>query len=169
MSALARHRRRRQQDQELNITAFMNLMVALVPFLLMTLVFERISTLDLKLPELSNAAAPANPNKKLNLELILRKAYIAVSDTEGGEIARIAHVTGQPDTKKLSETLVEIKRRLPDKKDITLLADTDVPYQHIVHAMDTARSYRTVVAASLVEIELFPDIAIGDAPLEISP
>ena len=37
---------------ELNITAFMNLMVILVPFLLITAVFSRITVLELNLPAL---------------------------------------------------------------------------------------------------------------------
>ena len=38
------------------------------------------------------------------------------------------------------------------------------PYQVIVTAMDTVRSFKTVVAISVVEAELFPEISFGDAP-----
>jgi hypothetical protein len=31
--------------------------------------------------------------------------------------------------------------------------------------MDTIRSYKTLIAASVVNAELFPDIALGDAPI----
>jgi hypothetical protein len=30
--------------------------------------------------------------------------------------------------------------------------------------MDTVRACRTVIAASAVEVELFPEISLGDAP-----
>jgi biopolymer transport protein ExbD len=39
-----------QETVELNITAFLNLMVILVPFLLVTAVFSRITVLELNLP-----------------------------------------------------------------------------------------------------------------------
>ncbi|MCH7773164.1 MAG: biopolymer transporter ExbD, partial [Bacteroidetes bacterium] len=42
--------RRRHPAVELNITAFMNLMVVLVPFLLITAVFTHVTVLDLNLP-----------------------------------------------------------------------------------------------------------------------
>ena len=58
----------------------------------------------------------------------------------------------------------QLKARLPDKKDISLLAEKDTSYQTLVTAMDTVRSYPAVVAVSLVDAELFPDISIGDAP-----
>ena len=41
---------RRETNTELNITAFMNLMVVLIPFLLLTAVFSQVSILELDLP-----------------------------------------------------------------------------------------------------------------------
>ena len=43
-------RHHRNDTAELNITAFMNLMVILVPFLLITAVFSRLAILELNLP-----------------------------------------------------------------------------------------------------------------------
>ena len=60
-----RHRvRQRNTSVELDITAFMNLMVVLVPFLLMTAVFTSISVLDLKLP------TPGASSSSINRSLI---------------------------------------------------------------------------------------------------
>jgi len=44
------------------------------------------------------------------------------------------------------------------------LLGEDINYQTIVSAMDTVRSFKTVVAASVVDGELFPEISLGDAP-----
>ena len=44
---------------EVNITAFMNLMVILVPFLLITAVFSRITILELNLPAPAAQKQPA--------------------------------------------------------------------------------------------------------------
>lgn len=46
-----RRRQRHAEVVELNITAFMNLMVILVPFLLITTVFSRMAILELNLPD----------------------------------------------------------------------------------------------------------------------
>ncbi|HBF48288.1 MAG TPA: biopolymer transporter ExbD, partial [Shewanella frigidimarina] len=51
-----------------------------------------------------------------------------------------------------------------EKNDIVLLLDPAVDYQTIVSAMDTVRSFKAVVAANLVDAELFPMISLGDAP-----
>ena len=53
---------------------------------------------------------------------------------------------------------------MPEKTDIVLEVSPDIDYQTLVTAMDTLRSYPAVVAASVVEGELFPDVALADAP-----
>jgi biopolymer transport protein ExbD len=52
--------RRNVDTAELNITAFMNLMVILVPFLLITAVFSRLAILELNLP--GSSTEPAKPS-----------------------------------------------------------------------------------------------------------
>src|SRR5690606_41525280 len=75
---------------------------------------------------------------------------------------------GEHDYKLLSLILQEVKRNLEEKgvekKDIFILSEKDTPYQTLVTAMDTARSFKAVVAASVVNAELFPEISLGDAP-----
>ncbi len=51
------------------------------------------------------------------------------------------------------------------KRDILILSEPDTDYQTLVSAMDTVRSFKTVVAASVVDAELFPVISLGDAPV----
>ena len=51
MSVRNRVRRSHLETPELNITAFMNLMVVLVPFLLISAVFSQLTILELNLPQ----------------------------------------------------------------------------------------------------------------------
>jgi hypothetical protein len=46
-----------------------------------------------------------------------------------------------------------------------VLADPDVPYDVLVHVMDALRATRQVNGATIIEVALFPDISIGDAPI----
>ncbi|MFC6978348.1 ExbD/TolR family protein [Microbulbifer taiwanensis] len=58
-------RRRRQgrnkEAPELDITAFLNLMVVLVPFLLVSAVFSRVTILELNMPSGAGGGAPDDP------------------------------------------------------------------------------------------------------------
>jgi hypothetical protein len=72
----------------------------------------------------------------------------------------------------MSTVLQEVKRQLAqediEKRDLVILSEVNTPYRTLVKAMDTARSYRAVVAASVVDAELFPQISLGDAPAPLS-
>jgi biopolymer transport protein ExbD len=161
---MRRKHRRLVQEAELDITAFMNLMIVLVPVLLLSMVFAHTSVLDLNFP-LGGESADNLSEQPLQLQVIIRKNRLLLADSNAGLIETIlVNETGY-NFEQLQATLKQLKARLPDKKDITILAEKDVSYQTLVTVMDTVRSYKAVVAASVVDAELFPDISIGDAPV----
>ena len=151
------------QAPEINITAFMNLMVILVPFLLLTAVFSRITILELDVPKSSNTSMPLKEEQPLILEVTVRKQLIEVGDQKRGLLKRINVTTDGGDLKSLSELLQQIKARHQDKTDITLLLEKDIPYARLVEVMDTLRVVRVEQNNEMVNAELFPAISIGDA------
>ena len=159
---MRRRHRRVQGEADLDITAFMNLMIVLVPVLLLSAVFTQTSIVNLNFPRLHVGKAP--DGKPLQLRVALYAHQIRVSDNQDGLIKAIPDREGHHDYKMLRTVLEGLKTRLPDKRDIVLLARPETDYQTLVTAMDKIRSYPTVVAANLVKAELFPDISLGDAP-----
>ena len=161
-------KRRILEEADLDITSFMNLMVVLVPVLLMSLVFSHITILKLNLPDLTGMQTPS-AEKSLQLEVVLRKSGFQVYFPSGVLVKTIEakNTKGgkQLDYKTLSLVLQEIKRKVKNKSDVLLLSEADVSYQSLVSTMDTVRAFTTVVATSAVEIELFPEISLGDAPV----
>ncbi len=160
-----RYRRHRIKPPELDITAFLNLMVILIPFLLITAVFSRITIIDLNLPP-STAGDSAQDNKKFELEVIVRAEAIDVSNRNGVLIKRIFKPGAEHDYKTLSVVLQNIKAEYPDKLDATILSAPDVSYDTLIQVMDKVRVVEIVQAGSVVQAELFPEISIGDAPVE---
>ena len=55
------YRLRNKQPMELDVTTFLNLMVVLVPFLLITAVFSRITIVELTLPSSSGGSSAQPP------------------------------------------------------------------------------------------------------------
>ena len=85
-------RRLKKTPAHLEITAFINLIVVLVPFLLSVAVFTHLSVIDLALPAQSNEKIQnLDPNKPLKLEVILRSKYVEVNDKHGGRMASEGH------------------------------------------------------------------------------
>ncbi|MGW8368131.1 MAG: ExbD/TolR family protein [Gammaproteobacteria bacterium] len=156
-------RHRHREVAELNITAFMNLMVILVPFLLITAVFSRMAILELNLP--GSSSAPGEPPRDLQLEITVRADALEVGDRSAGNLTRFEMKDGDYDYPGLSEYLQQVKARFPEKLDATILLEPEVSYDILVQVMDTVRVADVVQAANVVKAELFPEIAIGDAPL----
>ena len=166
---MKRIRRARPVDAELDITAFMNLMIVLVPVLLLGMVFSQITVVDVNLPELSANQSNDHQNDK-QVELVIRPEQLVVNFPQGIAVKTIPkNESGEYDFKLLSLVLQEIKRQLReqglDRKNITLLSSADTDYQTIITAMDTVRSYKAVVVTDVVDAVLFPNVAFGDAPL----
>jgi len=158
--------RRNVETAELNITAFMNLMVILVPFLLITAVFSRLAVLELNLP--GSSSEPVEPQEQaFQLEVIIRADKIEVGDRNQGLIGVYPNKGDGYDYEALSNKLSELKRRYPSKTDASILLEQDIEYDTLVQVMDRVRIAERVdeEEQSVKRFDLFPDISIGDAPV----
>jgi biopolymer transport protein ExbD len=161
--ARTHHYRRRPRDAEvdLDMTTFLNLMVALVPFLLVTAVFSTVSVVELDLPSSSGGVASEVPAKRV--EVIVREAGLEISDGKD-VIAAIPKVAGEYDLVKLSEYLLELKRQYPQKDDASVLLEPKIKYDHLINVMDVVKSAEVDQASGLARVALFPAVSIGEAP-----
>jgi biopolymer transport protein ExbD len=155
--------RRKHPAAELNITAFMNLMVVLVPFLLMTAVFSHITILDLNLPPPGGQDAKQPRQPPYELRVTIRKDMLVISDNRLGLIKGIPMKGKEHNFAQLKATLKQVKARIPDHTNVTILAERKTRYDDLNTAMDSSRSYRAKVDGVWVFAELFPNISIGDA------
>lgn len=159
-----RRRARTPENVELDITAFMNLMVILVPFLLITAVFTHLTVLDINLPT-STQSNSASPDKKsFEINVIMGKKYFVVSDNRNRVIKKIQTYTTGGHYKILNNVLKQIKVRYPEKTNITILSQQNSSYESLIKTMDSVRVFNAVEDGELVQVELFPNISIGDAP-----
>lgn len=156
-----RVRRLRKHAVEIDITAFMNLIVVLVPFLLSNAVFSRLAIIELNLP--AGSSSFSNLKENLQLEVVIRRDGFEVGDRVGGLIRRVENSANGYDYKALSALMQQLKQRFPEKQDATVLSEPDTAYDVLVQTMDAVRSARTA-GKNGTAFELFPDISVGDAP-----
>lgn len=158
------HYKKGDEQVELDITTFLNLMVVLIPFLLVTAVFSRITIQELNLP--TAAAGGATPDKPLvTIEVILRKDKLQITD--GKRItSTMDKVDGKYDLKKLSQQLIDLKGKYSEKQDATLLVEPDIEYEDVIHVMDAVKGAEVKQEGSEEpqRIVLFPQLSVGDAP-----
>ncbi len=159
---MRRKHRRLRSEADLDITPFMNLMIVLVPVLLLNMVFAHTTVLQLNFPNTDGSSA--EELKELQLQVMIFDEQLVVADNQGGVIKTIPQKEAAYDYQLLGQVMQELKRRLPDKRNITIMPSSDTTYQTLVSVMDSVRSYEAVVAGNVVNAELFPDISLGDAP-----
>ena len=153
------------------MTTFLNLMVVLVPFLLITAVFSRIAVVELSLPSSSGGARSAEP--AFRVEVIVRDQGLEVTNGRA-LIASIPTVEGEYDLDTLSEQMLALKRSHPEASAASVLLEPDIEYDYLIQVMDVVRSTAppapdgpeatAEAAPESARIALFPDISIGDAP-----
>ncbi len=157
------YRRRSKQPVELEVTTFLNLMVVLVPFLLITAVFSRIAIIELNLPSNTGGAAAESP--RFRVEVIVREELIEIGN--GSQvIATIPNVEDEYDFPSLSDYVVALKREYSDIDSASVLLEPHIPYDYLVQVMDTVRSVEVTAEGGqeVAYAALFPDISIGEAP-----
>jgi len=176
------YRRRAVNPAELDMTTFLNLMVALIPFLLVTAVFSRITIVELNLP---SSASTAVVEPVFRLEVIVRKEGLEL--TNGSAlIATIPNLQGEYDLKTLSSLVLSLKRDHPDAEQASVLLEPEIEYDYLIRVMDVVRSMEVPIdavapagapepgeakpgdpdstAPRMTRVALFTEIAVGDAP-----
>lgn len=163
MSRLRERAKRHHEAADLDVTPFMNLMIVLVPVLLLSMVFTHTTVIDLNFPSGDAADGQFDPDA-VHLEVVVLDSGLKVADGRGGVIKTLPQKDGAHDFAGLTLVMQELKRRMPEKQDITVLLEQETDYQTLVTVMDRVRAYPTVVGTDVVQAELFPVISLGDSP-----
>ena len=161
-----RTRRLRKGSEALEVSAFINLIVVLIPFLLSTAVFSNMSVVELTLPAKSSNWEGLKAND-LKLEVVVRHDAIEVGDKIGGLLfPPIPNTPTGPDLVTLNADMFVLKNKFPDMTAASLLPEPNIPYDTVIHVMDALRTGKTANGGTtVVDVDLFPAISIGDAPV----
>lgn len=155
--------RRSRSTPGLDVTTFLNLMVVLIPFLLISAVFSRVTILELSVPTSTGDAASDKPN--FAIEVIVREEGLEIANGYTVEAA-LPKKDDQYDMVLLSKMLMRLKAAYPEKEDATVLMEPDIAYDYLVQVMDVVRGaeVRDEETDEVTRMVLFPEISIGDAP-----
>lgn len=157
------YRRLGKDPAEPDMTTFLNLMVVLVPFLLITAVFSRITIVELSLPSSASGSAPSEPS--FGIEVMVRERGLEITNGTS-VIASIPKLEEEYDLHTLSELMLSLKRDHPDRSDASVLLEPSIEYDHLIRVMDAVRSAELTLEGQEepTRVALFTDISIGDAP-----
>ncbi|MEN8720572.1 MAG: biopolymer transporter ExbD [Oceanococcaceae bacterium] len=160
-----RHRHRGQSQDDLNITAFLNLMVILVPFLLITAVFSRLAILEVALPAPATSEPQEPPEEEpLPPPTVLVRADALVLRAPDGSEERYAGGVSDDSLAELNAALQRIKFGDVSKDAAVVLLDGDTPYDTLIQVMDAVRLTRIAQDEEMVNVPMFPQISLGELP-----
>ena len=163
-------RRVRQDVHGVDVTAFLSLMVILVPFLLVTAVFSRTTILEIQPTTGEGERLPA-PDP-LQLQVIVREAVIEVRYLAQSEQQQTKQIDRSAEDKALASlaTLAsELKTRYPHSQEATVLLEPQISYDVLVQVLDVLRVKMQRHGDAVEQTELFPLIALGPVPAPEPP
>ena len=162
---MARGRRGNLSDvgQELNLIPYLDIMVNLVLFMLVTITsFLSFTMLTASIPQLGPPGGGAPPpSQKAQLLLMLRvnqNGFDLDPNVQGGKgikRSRIAMKDGAYDFASLTAVAQTVKEQFKDETRVLIIAHPKIIYDDIIHTMDSIRETKEGLA------DLFPDVTLS--------
>lgn len=153
---------------ELNIVPFLDIVVNLIMFLLATAeAVLLISQIESNLPKISRGRSKkAEVQTPLNLNVTVTASGVIVTgsggklaigcetiDPPGSKSVTVPNKGKEYDWKGLTTCVSKVKKQFQDENSVTVSADPQIEYEHLVAAMDHVRSEG--------DQELFPNVLIS--------
>lgn len=164
-----------QSQIQLNLIPILDTMVTLIAFLLFTMSFLSIVSIESPFP----VASPEQVQQKLKERPLQLTVTIRESDTEIWspfgliEARKIPNPSaGQPDVQALHQALVEVKQKFPTESQIVIVPQGGITYDTLVASMDSMRMLDATDPPLFVKNpatgnddavkSLFPEIVFGN-------
>ncbi|MGB5198481.1 MAG: biopolymer transporter ExbD [Sedimenticolaceae bacterium] len=145
---------------EVDVTAFLSLMVILVPFLMITAVFSRMTILELEAAA-SADAVNAEPDA-LQLQVWVREQFIEVRHKGRKGPLRFDRTPDGRENRMLAELAAELKAQFPRSVQATLWLEPQISYDDLVQIMDAVRIRPSGSTGDDKLTELFPQITLAE-------
>jgi biopolymer transport protein ExbD len=149
------------QEAQINLVPMIDILTVLVLYLLVGSIASHLAILKLDLPS-PDQPKPEKPPLVFNI--LVRQSEIDVGDSVNGLLQAIPNTPDGYNYAALGDYLSRLKMKMPEQTSINILMEPDLHYETLVKVMDTARVFPADEAGTGQLREMFPNIAIGDAP-----
>jgi biopolymer transport protein ExbD len=127
---------------ELNLVPIIDTMVTLIAFLLFTTSFLAIASIETPFPQASSSSVKEELKEKpLQLTVSIRPDETEIWSPFDRIEKKISKnpIPGQPDTKFVHDTLIQIKHQFPQESKIVIVPYSGVTYDTLITTMDAMR------------------------------
>ncbi len=146
-------RKRRHEEREVDLAALVDVLSNMLFFLLATVTFLQLKTLNAAVPALSTG--PVSTGKAVDVSVEIKTEGYALkasgdpADRSFGTLAVTKDIPrksdGSLDSKTLTAELWDIKRKAPEAKNILIFPQQGTVFEEIVKTMDASREMVSIL------------------------
>jgi biopolymer transport protein ExbD len=158
-------KRRVVEDTELNLAALIDIFSIMLFFLMTTVTFLTLKTLNASVPAAAKKGESVDTKDGVNVSLEIKtEGYVLKAsgqpENRGASRLNIDKIIprdsdGQLKTKKLTEELWEIKKVASEVKAIMLFPEDGTKFQDVISTMDASRDMPSIIDPKK-RVQLFP-------------
>lgn len=146
-------RRRKHEEREVDLAALVDVLGNMLFFLLATVSFLQLKTLNAAVPALSTSSDVSTKAVNVSVEIkstgYVLKAEGDPADASAGKVAVSKEIPrgadGVLDSKALARELWEVKKKTPETKNIMIFPEQGIMFEDIVKTMDASREMPSIV------------------------
>lgn len=146
-------RKRKHEEKEVDLAALVDVFGNMLFFLLATVSFLQLKTLNAAVPALSASSDVSTKSVNVSIEIkatgYVLKAEGDPADASAGKVAVSREIPragdGVLDAKALTKELWEIKKKTPETKTVMIFPEQGIFFEDIVKTMDAAREMPSIV------------------------
>jgi biopolymer transport protein ExbD len=145
-------RREIEGEKEVDLAALVDIFANMLFFLLATVSFLQLKTLNASVPIASSASVSTGKSVDVAVAIsdtgYVLDAHGESSDAKIGRVdihVEIPRKGAELDTKELTKQLWEVKKKAPENKNIIIQAELAIPFQDVVSTMDASREMPSIL------------------------
>lgn len=172
--------RRRIEDStfDLNLAPMLDIIVSIVPMLLLSTVFMRITVVDTTVPQVV-AKAVEEDRKKTDRDVVLRleitpssEVKVSVKSPAQNNELKVQSNQGQMNLKELHKVMVKLKQQYPENFRLEFIPAPKMNTKDIIAVLDNVRNrekedpqifMKDDATGKMISLDLmFPDVVFSD-------
>jgi biopolymer transport protein ExbD len=169
-------RRKKHEEKEVDLAALVDVLSNMLFFLLATVTFLQLKTLNAAVPALSTGEVSTGKAVDVSVEIrsagYILKASGEPADKKVGALAVSEEIPrkqdGTLDTKTLTLKLRDIKLKAPETRNIMIFPEKGIVFDEIVHTMDASRETPSQLDPSK-KVQLFTRPVLSELVTEDAP
>lgn len=172
---MGRFREKAESTFDINLAPMLDVIVAIVPMLLLSVVFMRVTMVEAQVPQIVAEAIENNKNKPnpVTVALVIDDKGFKFEVTENGKksTVNVASVNGLPDLDALNAQAAIIKKKHPDIFRVSVKPGKTVSLEKIISTLDNIRSFKNGETVTIKDEKtgksgvtnlMFPEVVFSD-------